>query len=449
MHSSDNYIPESSLKDHTSEGLIWKAGCDVPGEGSPYHSELPRAEGKRRLLLIYIHGFLGSEDSFHNFPRNVHNLLTASLAETHIVYTKIYPRYKTRGPLHIARDNISRWLSPHEASDLDVILLGHSLGGLVAAEVALMASSSTTSHIVGRNLNHRVIGLVNFDAPFLGLHPCVLRTGIGRLFSRKADTNNQGKETTQDDTLSLNDNDPNFNPTWTNDVNKPRWKGWNGALHFVAKHSHHLSRSALQYVFSYYDHAGCLNNYLGLLKRHKRLCRLEAVDESSGSSGRRVRFVNYYTTAYRTSEKLDRYDDTKTISCQDKQLPAHEVTELHEEHIPSHLSTSDQPKKGPEDSSSYSFLDRFARVDSQNPSANRCNSDPLENKNNDSDSRPLGRKFCYVPKEARRKQLWVPLYMEEMDEINAHQSMFLPLGMYYDQLVGDTAARIESWLGHV
>jgi hypothetical protein len=138
-----------------------------------------------------------------------------------------------------------------------------------------MASSSTTGHIVSRNLNHRVIGLVNFDAPFLGLHPCVLRTGIGRLFGRKADTNNQGKETLQDNKLSLHDNDPNFNPTWTNDVNQPRWKGRNGALHFVAKHSHHLSRSALQYVFSYYDHAGCLNDYLGLLKRDFAAWRLQ------------------------------------------------------------------------------------------------------------------------------------------------------------------------------
>jgi hypothetical protein len=109
MHSCDNYIPDSSLKHHSSECLLWKAACDAQGEGSPNHCQLPRSEGKRRLLLIYIHGFLGSEDSFHNFPRTVHDLLTASLAETHIVYTKIYPRYKTRGPLHIASDNISRW----------------------------------------------------------------------------------------------------------------------------------------------------------------------------------------------------------------------------------------------------------------------------------------------------------------------------------------------------
>jgi hypothetical protein len=72
-------------------------------------SELPKREGKRRLLLIYIHGFLGSEDSFYQFPRKVHDLLTVSMAPTHVVYLKIYPRYKTRGPLQDARDGISQW----------------------------------------------------------------------------------------------------------------------------------------------------------------------------------------------------------------------------------------------------------------------------------------------------------------------------------------------------
>jgi hypothetical protein len=309
-----------------------------------------------------------------------------------------------------------------------------------------MASSSTTGHIVSRNLNHRVIGLVNFDAPFLGLHPCALRTGIGRLFGRKADTNNQGKETPQGNKLSLHDNNPNFNPTWTNDVNQPRWKGRNGVLHFVAKHSHHLSRSALQYVFSYYDHAGCLNDYLGLLKRYKRLCRLEAVDESSGSSGRRVRFVNYYTTAYRAGEKLDRHDDTNKIPCHNEQLLSYDVTELHEEHRASHLSTSNQQTEGPRYSLSCSLLNRFARVNRRTPRTSPCDSVQLENKRDESDSPPLGRKFCYVPKETRGKQLWVPLYMEGMDEITAHQCMFLPHGRYYDQLVKHTIAQIGSWL---
>jgi hypothetical protein len=81
----------------------------LPGSADADFCELPRREGKRRLLLIYIHGFLGSEDSFYQFPKMVHDLLTVSLTDTHVVYSKIYPRYKTRGPLQEARDGISQW----------------------------------------------------------------------------------------------------------------------------------------------------------------------------------------------------------------------------------------------------------------------------------------------------------------------------------------------------
>jgi hypothetical protein len=66
--------------------------------------------GRRRLLLVYIHGFMGNETSFRSFPAHVHNLVTITLADSHVVHTKIYPRYKSRDPLEIARDNFSRWL---------------------------------------------------------------------------------------------------------------------------------------------------------------------------------------------------------------------------------------------------------------------------------------------------------------------------------------------------
>lgn len=69
----------------------------------------PPESGKRRLLLIYVHGFNGSEASFHAFPAHVHSLLTDALAESHEVYTRIYPRYKSRGDMNIARDQFSNW----------------------------------------------------------------------------------------------------------------------------------------------------------------------------------------------------------------------------------------------------------------------------------------------------------------------------------------------------
>jgi hypothetical protein len=73
---------------------------------------LSRAEpgtGKRRLLLIYIHGFMGSEASFHDLPAHVHDLLTGLLSESHEVFTRIYPRYKSYGEMHVAAEQFSAW----------------------------------------------------------------------------------------------------------------------------------------------------------------------------------------------------------------------------------------------------------------------------------------------------------------------------------------------------
>lgn len=99
-------------------------------------------ETRRRLLVIYIHGFIGSEDSFHSFPFYVHVSLKEKVAATHVVHSKIYPRYKTYKAFHLARDNLSRWLSAHEDSNTDTILVGHSMGGLLAEELVLMVGNT-------------------------------------------------------------------------------------------------------------------------------------------------------------------------------------------------------------------------------------------------------------------------------------------------------------------
>lgn len=65
--------------------------------------------GRRRILLVYIHGFMGNETSFRSFPAHVHNLVSVTLADTHVVHTKIYPRYRARYSLEQARDQFSAW----------------------------------------------------------------------------------------------------------------------------------------------------------------------------------------------------------------------------------------------------------------------------------------------------------------------------------------------------
>lgn len=66
--------------------------------------------GRRKLLLIYIHGFMGAEDSFRKFPAHVHNVISDAVAESHVVYSKIYPRYKSRRAMSAARHEFSEWL---------------------------------------------------------------------------------------------------------------------------------------------------------------------------------------------------------------------------------------------------------------------------------------------------------------------------------------------------
>ncbi|PYH96611.1 hypothetical protein BO71DRAFT_348716 [Aspergillus ellipticus CBS 707.79] len=412
---------------------------------------------KRALLLIYIHGFNGSEASFYNFPAHVHSLLTSILSETHVVYTRIYPRYKSRGELKIARDNFSDWLSPHESDDLDVILCGHSLGGILAAEVALLPGpcSSPTDR-----RKHRILGLVNFDVPFLGLHPRIIQTSIGGLFQKKQpvpkaepDEEQASPETNAD--FFPENNDPYYDPPFSNDVHLIERGRIHGIIHFFEKNINNLSQSILERLVSPYKFAGCLNNYLELRRRYRCLEALEATDDHWS----RVRFVNYYTasTGYPAlqSETLEEEppDINKVHSNEGEfqsSLTAPELLQIPGLH---HTNTADKPcpdKQDPQEPKAE-YLGLSCSNDSGNGQtgafADDCPEKTLDQ--NVEEERHKYRKFCFLPSHHLNKRgdpLWKPIKMEDMDEVAAHQCMFLPHAANYDQLVGDTVAEVERWI---
>ena len=281
-------------------------------------SESNQQQDRRRLLLIYVHGFMGNETSFRSFPAHVHNLLTVLLAETHVVHTKIYPRYRSKKSIGLARDNFSKWLEPHEAEMTDVVLLGHSMGGLLSAEVALMRPAPPAS----RPLKHRILGTINFDVPFLGMHPGVIKSGLGSIFKPAEEpedkwtpdddgavspsperkwTTNIGR---QDTLWKPESQDPNFNPSFQNDVVLPMRKGWQNALHFMKKHSDNLGKATTQLVTSHLEFGGAMANYPELKSRYGKVRALEEEDENirkstlkATTAPPRVRFVNYYTAS--------------------------------------------------------------------------------------------------------------------------------------------------------
>lgn len=102
----------------------------------------PQPPPRRRLLAVYIHGFYGNNQSFRSFPAHVHAYLKDALAASHAIHTKIYPRYKTYRAVGVGAEGFSKWLEPHEDEETDVVLVGHSMGGILASEVVLMVSSA-------------------------------------------------------------------------------------------------------------------------------------------------------------------------------------------------------------------------------------------------------------------------------------------------------------------
>ncbi|MCJ1384692.1 hypothetical protein MMC17_007810 [Xylographa soralifera] len=347
---------ERTAPEYHSQPLTHSWSGQDPRERST-ESLVPSGEGeagRRTLLLIFVHGFLGNETSFQSFPAHIHNLVTTKLVDTHTVHTKIYPRYKSRKAVDYARDDFSNWLHPNETPDTDVILLGHSMGGILSAEVALLAPSSLADR---QTYRHRILGTVNFDTPFLGMHPGVIVSGIGSLFKAKpasptlkpVDTTEAGNslmpmpqqlaspngtfagsgllpmpgsenstnwgyfpdqnaESLRTPTSPLSPlatpiNDPNFDPPFPNDVRLPVRKGWDSTLHFIMKHSDGLTKATKSYVTSHLEFGGALADYRGLKARYERLRALEDIDDSEPESmqeyrpARRIRFVNYYTAS--------------------------------------------------------------------------------------------------------------------------------------------------------
>ncbi|OHW91695.1 reticulocyte-binding protein 2 a-like protein [Colletotrichum incanum] len=320
---------------------------------------------RRTLLIIYIHGFYGNESSFRSFPAHVHNYLKEALAETHVVHSKIYPRYKTYKAIDVARDNFSHWLEPHESDSTDVILVGHSMGGLLAGEVAMMPNR----HPYGRHpYKHRILGTISLDSPFLGLHPGIIVAGISSLFrpaspaeekpdqfdasSNYLSPNNSALTSPNPSMYTLETNsslgaelsphasnspslssngppqrpDPTFNPPFFNDLNLKDRPFMRRLGHFAKKHSREgIWDATKNHVMSHLEYGGCLADYPGLNARYNKLRAMESVDplQHMGDGTNygnnvnkpppvRVRFVNYYTLSTGRPKKPKTPDSPKS-----------------------------------------------------------------------------------------------------------------------------------------
>ncbi|KAH7038125.1 uncharacterized protein B0I36DRAFT_359724 [Microdochium trichocladiopsis] len=167
---------------------------------------------RKTLLLCFIHGFKGGDDTFgekSEFSQHLAAILSVELPRVD-VRAITYPKYETRGDLHECVARFRDWLlekvidievaqgtpSPTVDPGVHVILVGHSMGGIVAAETALAISSETPikeptggggasdddgDEASKANLNSLMFpyiqGVLAFDTPYLGISPGVVAHG--------------------------------------------------------------------------------------------------------------------------------------------------------------------------------------------------------------------------------------------------------------------------------
>jgi hypothetical protein len=190
-------------------------------------------------------------------------------------------------------------LAPHEDQWTDIILLGHSMGGLLAADVALL-------------FRHRIIGIINFDVPFVGMHPGIIKAGLGSIFTKVPPPQDQiltspttgAKPSRMSTMFNSKPADPNYNPSFANDIHLPVRKGLDNALHWFNKHSNNIREAGKGLVKSHFEFGSAMADYKELKDRYARVRALEEDDELKRRMGNpdvrsppRIRFVNYYTVS--------------------------------------------------------------------------------------------------------------------------------------------------------
>ncbi|KAL2263748.1 hypothetical protein VTK26DRAFT_5392 [Humicola hyalothermophila] len=166
---------------------------------------------KKTLLLCFIHGFKGDESTFgenYGFVEHLRRLVAGSLPKVD-VKAIVYPKYETRGDLGECVSRFRDWLlnkvidlevaagtpSPTIDPSVRVVLVGHSMGGIVAAETAIAISSEHPIHnsvdegspdkastamppAPNALMFPYVQGVLAFDTPFLGISPAIVAHGV-------------------------------------------------------------------------------------------------------------------------------------------------------------------------------------------------------------------------------------------------------------------------------
>ncbi|KAK0752872.1 hypothetical protein B0T18DRAFT_441625 [Schizothecium vesticola] len=140
---------------------------------------------KRILLLCFIHGFKGNDDTFGDFPKHLEDTVTNNLPDDKVT-SVVYPRYETKGELAQSSTAFLEWLKeqvmnlrkehldtpwPPNDRSVGVILVAHSMGGFIASDALFQILDARHHHPSPTTapLFPLIQGILAFDTPYNGL----------------------------------------------------------------------------------------------------------------------------------------------------------------------------------------------------------------------------------------------------------------------------------------
>ncbi|TGJ83934.1 hypothetical protein E0Z10_g4831 [Xylaria hypoxylon] len=214
------------------------------------------------------------------------------------------------------------------------------------------------------HFKHRILGVVNLDAPLLGMHPGIIVAGLSSLFRKSEPPKVPGEQEEPSTQYALSPgttglpspnismysmpstitdshpspppappppftrptltNEPNFNSTLPNDVRMEERTWWKNVVHFVKKHnSEGLIDAAANHVMSHLEFGGTMFEINNLKARYESIRKLEDVDDlkQAGFTQPQVRFIQYYTICNgypkKPKEESLKREDTQSASIHD------------------------------------------------------------------------------------------------------------------------------------
>lgn len=145
-------------------------------------SSKPNKDNPRLAVLVFVHGFKGDDKTFGDYPSRLQHSIATTFGPESDVHAWVYPAFDTRGELGQCVHNFGEWLttriaelemetaakSPDGKKELArVVLIGHSMGGIVVADFARSIARRRDDSVPKRpdEIWPKIVGVLAYDTP--------------------------------------------------------------------------------------------------------------------------------------------------------------------------------------------------------------------------------------------------------------------------------------------